>query len=93
MSAVVDCLLSLRDRMSSGIGEDGLYDATKYGSQPRKKWNLSEGDRVVPMDVSQGNLRGSEPSSPLSGRSTSESKSQNVLRNPFVPGMFVMPIL
>ena len=90
---VVDCLLSLRDHMSSGIGEDVLYDATKYRSQPRKKWNISGGDNMISMDVSQGNHKGSEPSSPLSARSSSEPKSQNVLRNPFVPGMFVMPIL
>ncbi|XP_020264885.1 kinesin-like protein KIN-14C isoform X2 [Asparagus officinalis] len=85
MSGVVDCLLSLRDRMNSGIREGGIYNATKCGSQQRKQWNISQGGRVEHIDTSQGNHRQREPNSPVSGderkQSILEPKFQNVLRN------------
>lgn len=97
MSGVVDCLLSLRDHMNSGITVDGIYDATKCGSQSRKKWNLSERDRLEPLDVSQGNQRQLEPNSLIAGDerkwSNSELKFQSVMRNPTSSGIVITFVL
>lgn len=96
MSAIVDCLLSLRDRMSSSIRSDGIFDTANRKSMSRKKWNFSEGDMLRPTDLSQGNLRQNEPNSPVIGnekkRSTSETKFQNVFRNPIMSGILVILI-
>ncbi|XP_008804600.2 kinesin-like protein KIN-14C [Phoenix dactylifera] len=44
ISAVVECLLYLRDHINSEPGEDGIHDMGKPGSQLRKRWRLPEGD-------------------------------------------------
>ncbi|XP_020271774.1 kinesin-like protein KIN-14C isoform X2 [Asparagus officinalis] len=85
MSPVVDCLLSLRD-MICGNGKDGLNDATKYGSQQRKKCDPKS--PISGDEKSHGNPRNNDPKSPVSGdemkRSISEPKLQNALRNSFM---------
>lgn len=83
ISAVVECLLYLREHLNPEPAEDGIHDMGKPGSQLRKRWRLPEGDRSAafgnhiqhgqnPMVFGEG------------GRSIAESKLQHVWESPVV---------
>nr|XP_029120262.1 kinesin-like protein KIN-14C isoform X2 [Elaeis guineensis] len=83
ISAVVECLLYLRDHINSEPGEDGIHDVGKPGSQLRKRWRLPEGDWAAAfgnhIQRGQNSMVFGE-----GGRSFAESKLQHVWESPVI---------
>ncbi|XP_072959535.1 kinesin-like protein KIN-14M isoform X1 [Typha angustifolia] len=86
ISAVVVCLLSLRDHLISRIGEDKEPNSLIKGdSEARRRWRLLEGSRLEAMDVlRRENAQGSQNTEGLGQerkQSLLETKFQRILRN------------
>lgn len=85
ISAVVACLLSLRDRFNSDLGED-------RDTNMAAKWVI-EAKKLEAVDVLQGDNTLSGQQSPLLGDekrpSLMEAKIQRVLRSPVLSGMAI----
>ncbi|XP_072963056.1 kinesin-like protein KIN-14K [Typha angustifolia] len=90
MSAVVDCLLILRDHVYIEPGEDGFLDASKSGVQLRKRWRLPETDKSVVRGAEQRKniqiQQGSTTSREERRKGLSESKSKLTSRSPVTSG-------
>ncbi|XP_020089510.1 kinesin-like protein KIN-14D isoform X2 [Ananas comosus] len=87
ISAVVICLLSLRDRSSSHVGEDRFPNSSAKGeSEAMRRWKLLENSRLEAVDVLRmENSRGAQNGEGLGEerkQSMMESKLQRVLRSP-----------
>eukprot|EP00268_Persea_americana_P019907 TRINITY_DN20251_c0_g1_i2.p1 TRINITY_DN20251_c0_g1~~TRINITY_DN20251_c0_g1_i2.p1 ORF type:complete len:370 (-),score=77.59 TRINITY_DN20251_c0_g1_i2:933-2042(-) len=80
MSAVVECLLALRDHMDSKIRD--TRSATKFGSQLRR-WRLPEVENLEGTSGARWDLDKNSPGSGEERRkSLLDAKSQRVLRSP-----------
>ncbi|XP_020105666.1 kinesin-like protein KIN-14C isoform X2 [Ananas comosus] len=90
MSAVVECLLNLRDHLHSELGEDGFLDAGNIGGQFRKRWRLPEIDRSTALGVDQGDSTQDQQISNMfaEGRrkGQTESKLKSTSRSPAASG-------
>lgn len=92
ISAVVECLLYLRDHINSEPGEDGIHDVGKPGSQLRKRWRLPEGDWAAAF----GNHIQRGQNSMVLGegdRRFAESKSQHVWESPVISGIIMVVVI
>lgn len=90
MSAVVECLLNLRDHLNSELGEDGFLDVGNIGGQFRKRWRLPEIDRSTALGVDQGDNTQDQQISNMfaEGRrkGQTESKLKSTSRSPAMSG-------
>ncbi|KAH0464569.1 hypothetical protein IEQ34_007355 [Dendrobium chrysotoxum] len=77
ISAVVDCLLLLRDHFNSKLGEGDIHGAANSGNRTRKKWFTSKDDRGA-MDVCEGNLIRSGKNSPSGEEESKDSYSESI---------------
>lgn len=93
MSAVVECLLNLRDHLHSELGEDGFLDAGNIGGQFRKRWRLPEIDRSTALGVDQGDNTQDQQISNMfaEGRrkGQTESKLKSTSRSPAASGVHI----
>lgn len=86
ISAVVDCLLALRDQLSFGYSDGDVHTIAKFGKQRREEWIRMEnyGDS---MDASEGNHIQMGQNSPLredKRMNFSESKFDRILHIPAI---------
>ena len=88
MSAVVECLLALRDHMDSKIRD--TRSATKFGSQLRR-WRLPEVENLEGTSGARWDLDKNSPGSGEERRkSLLHANSQRVLRSPVASGRVVI---
>ncbi|XP_028550644.1 kinesin-like protein KIN-14C [Dendrobium catenatum] len=77
ISAVLDCLLSLRDHFNSKLGEGDIHGTANCGNKTRKKWFTSKDDRGA-MDVCEGNLVRSGKNSPTGEEENKNKYSESI---------------
>lgn len=86
ISAVVVCLLSLRDRFNSHLGED-------RGTNLPAKWVIEAKKKLEAMDVLRGGNTQTGQQSPVLGEerrpSQTEAKLLHVLRSPVMSGTII----
>lgn len=83
MTSVVNCLLSLKNNITSEPGEDGSFENTskiESGSLHNKKWRAPAPE---PGKHAQGQLRGSSAPGEEKRKSHSEAKSHHTSRGMF----------
>ncbi|KAI0515693.1 hypothetical protein KFK09_008359 [Dendrobium nobile] len=77
ISAVLDCLLSLRDHFNSKLGEGGIHGTANCGNKTRKKWFTSKDDRGA-MDICEGYLIRSGKNSPTGAEENKNNYSESI---------------
>ncbi|XP_077218072.1 P-loop nucleoside triphosphate hydrolases superfamily protein with CH (Calponin Homology) domain-containing protein [Tasmannia lanceolata] len=89
MTAVVECLLRLKDHFNSDLGGYNIHGTnsfSKCGSLPRKRWKFPELETLEGTDSVRGDQSAQEQNSPVLGeerkKSYPESMFQRVLRSP-----------
>ncbi|MQL95485.1 hypothetical protein Taro_028155, partial [Colocasia esculenta] len=84
MSAVVDCLLSLRTHMESAKGSADISPSKCASYYSRKRWKLQESEKTENTDMSRGALVQNGQNSAVAGEARninfSDPKSQHVVR-------------
>ena len=92
MSSVVVCLLSLKDHLNSGNGNDSFQRTlAKCQSQPSNGWGCLEGDCLETKDVQQGGQNNWEANSIGLGdernQNNQQLKSQGSMQGTVMLGM------
>ncbi|KAF8365134.1 hypothetical protein HHK36_032877 [Tetracentron sinense] len=94
MAKVLKCLWTLKARFNSNVGGDDIQITSliaKSGNHSRKRWKISEVERIEGIVASQGDLSSHGRLSTVSGeerrKMLPESKFQCVLRSNVMSGM------